>query len=177
MGWRACAPSPTSPCASPARARGSRSVVRSRSRPTARRARTSPRACATRCWRRSMACTTRAPRPTPRPPFCRVPGSPAEAPAEAPALSDAPATRPAVPPLAEALALGLDAAPGPEAARLAVFLMHAFGGATAAIVHYGSHTHEGGGPEGSAFDFFVVVDRYPEAYRALAAAHAGRVRA
>ncbi|MBI1795642.1 MAG: hypothetical protein HYR74_01175 [Candidatus Eisenbacteria bacterium] len=74
--------------------------------------------------------------------------------------------------LAATLALGIDLPPAPEAARLSAFLARAFGGATVALIHYGSHTHDGGGPTGSAFDFFVVVDDYRGAYRALAAVRA-----
>jgi hypothetical protein len=99
-----------------------------------------------------------------------VPASPAEA-----IVSRGIAERP--PSLDDALTLGLDASPGPEAARLSAFLARAFGPATVALVHYGSHTHEGGGPSGSAWDFFVIVDDYLAAYRALAEATGDRVPA
>ena len=72
--------------------------------------------------------------------------------------------------LVHALTLGLETPPAPEALRLTAFLARAFALETLAIVHYGSHTHGGGAPEGSAWDFFVIVERYAEAYRALAAA-------
>jgi hypothetical protein len=76
-------------------------------------------------------------------------------------------------PLGAALALGLDRPAGVEAQRLALSLAGSFGPATVAILHYGSHAQaEGGGvaagPD-SAYDFFVIVDDYLPAYRALAA--------
>jgi hypothetical protein len=71
--------------------------------------------------------------------------------------------------LRAALALGLDQPVGPEAIRLAQHLVRAFGPATVALLHYGSHTQrEGAGPD-SAWDFFVIVDDYRPAYHALAA--------
>jgi hypothetical protein len=80
-------------------------------------------------------------------------------------------------PLRSELARGLDAPAGAEAGQLAAFLAHAFGPAAVALVHYGSHTHAAGAPEESAWDFFVVVDDYRAAYRALAAAQPGRIPA
>ena len=71
--------------------------------------------------------------------------------------------------LRAALALGLE---GPEpggATELALGLAGAFGPATAAVVHYGSHAQRTGAPADSAQDFFVILDQYPAAYRALAA--------
>jgi hypothetical protein len=72
------------------------------------------------------------------------------------------------PTLRAALARGLDEPPGPEAAALAEHLAPAFGTATAALIHYGSHAQDSGAGPGSAWDFFVVVDDYDDAYRALA---------
>jgi len=71
--------------------------------------------------------------------------------------------------LRAALALGLDLPVGPEAIRLAHHLAHAFGPATVALLHYGSHTQRTGAGVDSAWDFFVIVDDYGPAYRALAA--------
>jgi hypothetical protein len=73
--------------------------------------------------------------------------------------------------LGAALALGLDRPVGIEAQRLAGSLAGSFGAATVALLHYGSHAQAGGAEAGpdSAFDFFVIVDQYLPAYRALAA--------
>ncbi len=72
------------------------------------------------------------------------------------------------PTLRAALARGLDEPPGPEAGALAAHLARAFGAATAALIHYGSHAQDSGAGPGSAWDFFVIVDDYGAAYRALA---------
>lgn len=72
--------------------------------------------------------------------------------------------------LCDALAFGLDERPSPEAVQLAQALARAFGPATVAIIHYGSHAHRSGASAGSAHDFFVIVDWYRHAYRALARA-------
>lgn len=58
---------------------------------------------------------------------------------------------------------------GVEAQQLAGHLAVAFGPATVALVHYGSHAQSAGVGPDSAWDFFVVVDDYLRAYRALAA--------
>ena len=60
---------------------------------------------------------------------------------------------------------------GIEAQRLAGSLSGAFGAATLALLHYGSHAQAAGAAAGpdSAWDFFVIVDEYGPAYRALAA--------
>jgi len=79
-----------------------------------------------------------------------------------PSRSDDPALR-------AALARGLDQSPGPEAAALADHLARVFGAATVALLHYGSHAQDSGAQPGSAWDFFVIVDDYGAAYRALAA--------
>jgi hypothetical protein len=75
------------------------------------------------------------------------------------------------PALRAALANGLGASPppSPAAAALAAFLARAFGTATVAVIHYGSHAHGSDARPESAHDFFVVVDDYGEAYRSVAA--------
>lgn len=73
------------------------------------------------------------------------------------------------PALPAALARGLDQPAGPEATALAGHLARAFGPATAALIHYGSHAQQSGTGPDSAWDFFVIVDDYAAAYRALAA--------
>jgi hypothetical protein len=89
-----------------------------------------------------------------------------------------PATRSllADPALRAALASGLDAPPSPEAAALAAVIARAFGGATLAIVHYGSHAHRSDARPESAHDFFVVVERYGDAYRSARATIGTRYR-
>jgi hypothetical protein len=74
------------------------------------------------------------------------------------------------PALRTALATGLDGPPSPRAAQLAAYLAHAFGESTVAIIHYGSHAQRSDAQPESAHDFFIVVDRYVEAYRSVAAA-------
>jgi hypothetical protein len=71
--------------------------------------------------------------------------------------------------LRAALALGLDLPVGDDARRLAGFLAHAFGPATVALLHYGSHAQSAETGPDSAWDYFVIVDAYRPAYRALAA--------
>lgn len=61
---------------------------------------------------------------------------------------------------------------GGPALRLAGSLAGTFGPATVALLHYGSHAQaaanaEAAGPD-SAWDYFVIVDDYRGAYRALA---------
>jgi len=75
---------------------------------------------------------------------------------------DEPATR-------AALLRGVDLPPSAETARLATFLAQSFGPTTAAVIHYGSHAQSSDARPDSAHDFFVVVDRYPDAYRSLSA--------
>jgi hypothetical protein len=72
--------------------------------------------------------------------------------------------------LRAALALGLDLPVGEDAIRLVHPLARAFGPATVALLHYGSHAQSAGTGPDSAWDFFVIVDEYGPAYRALAAA-------
>ena len=74
------------------------------------------------------------------------------------------------PALRAALALGLDLPVAPDATRLANYLARAFGPATVALLHYGSHAQSAEAGPDSAWDFFVIVDDYLPAYRALAAA-------
>lgn len=78
-------------------------------------------------------------------------------------------SRPDDPALRAALERGLDQPPGPEAAAFVRHLAIAFGPATAALIHYGSHAQQSGTGLDSAWDFFVVVDDYGAAYRSLAA--------
>ncbi|MGH7729766.1 MAG: hypothetical protein ACRENJ_00780 [Candidatus Eiseniibacteriota bacterium] len=70
--------------------------------------------------------------------------------------------------LRAALALGLDLPVGADARRLANFLAQAFGPATVALLHYGSHAQSDQAGPDSAWDFFVIVEGYLPAYRALA---------
>lgn len=70
--------------------------------------------------------------------------------------------------LQTALAVGLDRTVGSDAADLSVFLAHAFGSSAVAVIHYGSRAQGRQTSADSAYDFFVVVDRYREAYRSLA---------
>lgn len=72
--------------------------------------------------------------------------------------------------LQAALAVGLGQPADADAVELSAFLAHAFGPFTVAIVHYGSRAQGREPRADSAFDFFVVVDRYREAYESLAAA-------
>jgi len=72
------------------------------------------------------------------------------------------------PKLRSDLAAGLDNAPGADAIDLAAMLARSFGAGTVAIIHYGSHAQLSDARRESAFDFFVVVDRYRDAYESLA---------
>ena len=47
-------------------------------------------------------------------------------------------------------------------------LARSFGEGTAAIIHYGSHAQHSDAKRESAYDFFVIVDRYHDAYESLA---------
>jgi hypothetical protein len=73
------------------------------------------------------------------------------------------------PALRAALLQGVDAPPSADTARLARFLAHAFGPTTAAVIHYGSRAQSSDARPESAHDFFVIVDRYADAYRSLGA--------
>lgn len=66
------------------------------------------------------------------------------------------------------LAAGLDNPPGQDATTLAAMLARSFGAGTVAIIHYGSHAQHSDARRESAFDFFVIVDRYGDAYDSLA---------
>lgn len=68
-----------------------------------------------------------------------------------------------------ALTIDLDLPPSPRTARLAAYLARAFGPDTRAIIHYGSHAQRSDARPESAHDFFIIVERYAEAYRSLAA--------
>jgi len=72
------------------------------------------------------------------------------------------------PALRTELAAGLDTPPGPDASALAAMLARSFGDGTVAIIHYGSHAQHSDARRESAFDFFVIVDRYRPAYESLA---------
>jgi hypothetical protein len=77
--------------------------------------------------------------------------------------------QPAPAALLAALAAGLDRPASAEAVELSAFLAHAFGPSTIAVIHYGSRAQGREPRADSAFDFFVVVDRYREAYESLTA--------
>jgi len=66
------------------------------------------------------------------------------------------------------LAAGLGNAPSADAVELAAMLARSFGDGTAAIIHYGSHAQLSDAKRESAYDFFVIVDRYRDAYESLA---------
>lgn len=91
-------------------------------------------------------------------------------------MSSLPGSLLADPGVRAALSAGLDAPPSPRAARLAAFLANAFGPATVALVHYGSHANQSDARPESAHDFFVIVDDYGAAYRSLAATVGTRYR-
>lgn len=59
----------------------------------------------------------------------------------------------------------------PPAQRIAGAVAAAFGASCAAILHYGSHAQRSDARPESAYDFFVIVDAYVPAYRALAASN------
>jgi hypothetical protein len=75
---------------------------------------------------------------------------------------------PADPALRAELAAGLGNAPGADATALAATLARSFGSGTLAIIHYGSHAQHSDARRESAFDFFVIVSRYRDAYESLA---------
>jgi hypothetical protein len=72
---------------------------------------------------------------------------------------------PALPP---ELAAGLYDVPSASASALAAMLARSFGPSTVAIIHYGSHAQHSDAQRESAYDFFVIVDRYRSAYESLA---------
>jgi hypothetical protein len=74
------------------------------------------------------------------------------------------------------LATGLDSARSARTDQLAAFLASACGDTTVALVHYGSHAQQSDARPESAHDFFVIVDRYRDAYRSLALLGVARFR-
>jgi len=78
--------------------------------------------------------------------------------------------------LRTALATGLDSARSARTDQLAAFLADACGDTTVAVVHYGSHAQQSQPKPESAHDFFVIVDRYRDAYRSLALRGVARFR-
>jgi hypothetical protein len=68
-----------------------------------------------------------------------------------------------------ALLRGIDEPPSENTVRLTTFLTRAFGPTTAAIIHYGSHAQSSDARPESAHDFFVIVDRYADAYESVRA--------
>lgn len=72
------------------------------------------------------------------------------------------------PELRRELAAGLDDAPSADASALATMLARSFGPSTVAIIHYGSHAQRSDARRESAFDYFIIVDRYRDAYDSLA---------
>src|SRR5258705_12583628 len=71
------------------------------------------------------------------------------------------------PSLRDPLALGLERPLDPQTARSAEILAHAFGPSALALIHYGSHIRPADARPESAYDFFVIVERYTDAYRSL----------
>jgi hypothetical protein len=71
------------------------------------------------------------------------------------------------PALRAALLRGVDMPPSEDTVRLTTFLTRAFGPTTAAVIHYGSHAQSSDARPESAHDFFVIVDRYADAYESL----------
>lgn len=59
--------------------------------------------------------------------------------------------------------------PDTIAEDLSAYLADVFGPSTVAVIHYGSHAQGRRPSADSAFDFFVVVDRYRDAYTSLKA--------
>lgn len=71
------------------------------------------------------------------------------------------------PALLARIATGLDDPVSDETRQLAGYLAEAFGPATLALIHDGSHAQGSRPGPGSAHDFFVIVDTYAAAYRSL----------
>jgi hypothetical protein len=61
-------------------------------------------------------------------------------------------------------------APDAQAEDLSAYLARVYGPSTVAVMHYGSHAQGRRPAADSAFDFFVVVDSYRDAYTSLKAA-------
>jgi len=76
--------------------------------------------------------------------------------------------QPLLPPgVRDALSQGLDRPVDDDARALAVFLARSFGPACVALIHYGSRAQGRQPRADSAFDFYVIVDGYRQAYQAL----------
>jgi hypothetical protein len=73
-----------------------------------------------------------------------------------------------------ALTRGLDDPETSETMAMTEFIVRSFGSSTLAVVHYGSYAQGAPTRAESARDFFVIVDRYADAYRSLC--HPPRVR-
>jgi len=71
------------------------------------------------------------------------------------------------PALLARIATGLDEPVSSETRQLADYLAAAFGPATLALIHYGSHAQGSRPGPGSAHDFFVIVDSYAAAFQSL----------
>jgi len=69
--------------------------------------------------------------------------------------------------LRTALAGGLDAKPTPTALALGNAIAAAFGPVAMAVIHYGSHAQRSDARPDSAHDFFIIVERYHDAYLSL----------
>lgn len=72
--------------------------------------------------------------------------------------------------LRTALGGGLDAEPTPTALALGNSIAAAFGPVALAVIHYGSHAQRSDARSDSAHDFFVIVERYHDAYLSLTSA-------
>jgi hypothetical protein len=79
-------------------------------------------------------------------------------------------TSPISDPIHGDLAYGLDDAVPRDTAWLAEHVAGLFGPGAVGVVHYGSRAQRSDARAESAHDFFVIVDRYPEAYQSLRAA-------
>lgn len=76
----------------------------------------------------------------------------------------------ALPPdVRQVLASGLDGPADADSRDLSSELARAFGASTVAVLHYGSRAQGRKPRADSAFDFFVIVDDYRQAYTSLAA--------
>ncbi len=78
--------------------------------------------------------------------------------------------------LRDALEAGFDTPLSPRTAELVQFLTHVCGDAAFALIHYGSHAQQSDARPESAHDFFVIVDRYRDAYRSIAERAGVKVR-
>ena len=71
---------------------------------------------------------------------------------------------------------GLRELPSPAAVSLAAYLATIFGEVALAILHYGSRAQGRAARSDSPFDFFIVVSRYDDTYRAAASALGAQCR-